>query len=104
MKITDLTYYKPVKSNRRGKKFMVRVYIPKTKKDKIVHFGNTSYGDYRSKTATKKQQQNYLIRANAIKNKFGKKTHRDYTSPNYWSIKYIWKGKIKAVKLPKPKK
>ncbi len=100
---TKLQYYKPVKSNRPGKKFMVRIYLPKLKRDKIIHFGATSYGDYGSKTATKIQQINYLRRAKGIRNKFGKRTMRDYKSPNYWSIKYIWKGKIKGVKLPMPK-
>jgi hypothetical protein len=99
----NLAYYKPVKSNKKGKKFMVRVYLPKLKKDKIIHFGNSAYGDYGSKTASKEQQRRYLIRANNIKTKFGRKTNRDYTSPNYWSITYIWKGKIKGVKLPRPK-
>jgi len=81
---------------------MVRIYLPKLKKDKIIHFGASNYGDYGSKTATKEQQQNYLRRAMGIRNKKGKKTMRDYRSPNYWSIVYIWKGKVGKVKLPLP--
>jgi hypothetical protein len=103
-RIKRLTYYKPVKSNRPGKKFMVRVYLPKLNKDKIIHFGASAYGDYGSKTATKLQQMNYLRRAKGIRNKLGKRTMRDYKSPNYWSIVYIWKGKVGNVKLPLPKR
>lgn len=100
--ISTLPYYKPVKSDRPEKKFMVRIYLPKLKKDKIIHFGASSYGDYGSRTATKQQQLNYLRRAMGIRNKFGKKTMKDYKSPNYWSIVYIWKGKVGNVKLPLP--
>lgn len=98
----NLSYYKPIKSNKPGKKMMVRIYLPKLKKDKILHFGNSMYGDYGSKTATKNQQQNYLRRAMGLKNKYGKKSARDYKSPNYWSIVYLWKGNVGKVKLPLP--
>jgi hypothetical protein len=81
---------------------MVRVYLPKLKRDKIIHFGNSAYGDYGFGTASKEQQQNYLTRAMAIRNKYGKRTMNDYSSANYWSIVYIWKGKVPNVKLPLP--
>jgi hypothetical protein len=40
----------------------------------------------------KKKRKAYLARAKAIKNKEGKLTYKDKTSPNYYSVKYLWKG------------
>ena len=101
MKSSDLPYYKPVKSNRPAKKFMVRVYIPKTKKDKIVHFGNSSYEDF-TQHKDPYRKRNYLTRSAFIR-KGGKLSKSDYTSPNFWSRRFLWASKEKYGRLPKPK-
>tara|TARA_R110000737_G_scaffold277631_1_gene284400 strand:- start:38 stop:319 length:282 start_codon:yes stop_codon:yes gene_type:complete len=81
---------KPFKSTVKGKKFSV--YVMKDGKVKKINFGATGYPDFRSGTATKEQRNSYLARAKGIKNKAGQLTWKDKTSPNYWSIRYLWKG------------
>jgi|LakMenEpi03Aug12_release.lakeMendotaPanAssembly.Ray.scaffolds.fasta_scaffold576564_2 hypothetical protein len=101
MKTSDLEYYKPVKSNRKGKKFMVRVYLPKVKRDKIVHFGNINYQDF-TQHKDPERKKNYLRRSAFIK-KAGKLSKSDYTSPNFWSRRYLWASKERYGRLPRPK-
>ncbi len=96
----DLLYYKPVKSNRKGKKMMVRIYLPKLKKDKIIHFGNTKYQDF-TQHHDKSRRKSYLYRSSFLR-KGGKLSKNDYTSPNYWSRVYLWKSSDKIRKLPLP--
>lgn len=98
----NLAYYKPIKSNKNGKKFMVRVYLPKLKKDKIIHFGNSSYQDF-TQHHSLKRKTNYLRRSAFIR-KGGKLSKSDYTSPNFWSRRYLWASKESYGKLPRPKK
>ena len=81
---------KPFRSTRKGKKYSVRVRDKG--KIKTIHFGATGYGDFRSGTATQAQRRRYLARAKKIKNKSGQLTHKIRTSPNYWAVKYLWKG------------
>jgi len=81
---------KPFKSTAKGKKFSV--YVLKNGKRKLIHFGAKGMADFRSGTATAQQRKSYLARAKGIRNKQGQLTWKDKSSPNYWSIKYLWKG------------
>ena len=79
--------YKPVHSSRAGKKGMV--YVMKGGSKKLIHFGDSSMGDFKS-GASKARQKSYLARSGGIKNKEGKLTKNDKNSANYWSRKINW--------------
>jgi len=79
--------YKPVHSSRAGKKGMV--YVMKGGSKKLIHFGDSSMGDFKS-GASKARQKSYLARSGGIKNKEGKLTKDDRNSANYWSRKINW--------------
>jgi len=82
----ELKKYKPVKSTRKNKKYMILT-------DKgIVHFGDKNYQDFRQH-GDKKRQEAYCSRAKAIKNNKGKLTYKDKNTANYWSYHYSWKCK-----------
>ena len=68
------------------------VYVKSEGKVKKITFGFRGMDDFRSGTATQKQRKSYLARAKGIKNKQGQLTYKIKTSPNYWSVKYGWKG------------
>ncbi len=76
--------YKPEKSTRKNKKFMV-----KTKKG-IIFFGDSRYEDF-TQHKDKKRREAYCKRAKAIKNKKGELTYKDKDTANYWSYNYLWK-------------
>jgi hypothetical protein len=78
--------YKPEKSKRKNKKFMV-----KTKKG-IIHFGSSKYEDY-TQHKDEKRREAYCKRAKGIKNKKGELTYKDKDTANYWSYNYLWKCK-----------
>ena len=79
--------YKPVKSDRKGKKGMV--YVKKDGKKKLIHFGDSSMSDF-TKHKDKARRKNYLQRSGGIRNKEGKLTKNDKNSANYWSRKVNW--------------
>jgi len=79
--------YKPVHSNRKGKKGMV--YVKKDGAKRLIHFGDSSMTD-KKKGASKAQQKSYLARSAGIRNKAGKLTANDKNSANYWSRKVNW--------------
>jgi len=79
--------YKPVKSTKAGKKG--QVYVIKDGKKKLIHFGDSTYKDFKS-GASKEQRKSYLKRSAGIKNKDGKLTKNDKNSANYWSRKINW--------------
>ena len=81
--------YKPFKSKAKNKKFSVKVL--KDGKIKTLHFGDTRYKDF-TQHGDEKKRKAHLARAKAIKNKEGKLTYKDKSSPNYYSVKYLWKG------------
>ena len=54
--------YKPKKSTKAGKKFMVYVKSPSGGK-RLIHFGASGMDDWRSGTATKEQRKSYRARA-----------------------------------------
>ena len=84
---TEKPLYKPVKSDRKGKKGMV--YVKKDGKKRLIHFGDSSMKDY-TQHGDKKRRANYLARSGGIKNKEGKLTKNDKNSANYWSRRVNW--------------
>jgi len=85
---TKKPLYKPVKSDKKGKKGMVYVKNKDGKK-RLIHFGDSTMTD-KKKGATKEQQKSYLARSAGIRNKEGKLTKDDKNSANYWSRKVNW--------------
>ena len=82
------------KSTRAGKKYMV------TYNGKLIHFGSSAMQHYRDRTGVgawshkdhndAARRKSYLARAKGIRNKQGEATWKDPTSPNYYSVKYLW--------------
>lgn len=80
------------KSTRPDKKLMVEV------KGKTIHFGARSMEHFRDKTGIwssknhgdDKRRKSYLARAKGIKDKQGKLTWKDPTSPNYHAVRVLW--------------
>lgn len=97
----DLEYYEPVPSNRRSKKFMVRVWLPEKGRDLIVHFGDPNYEDFTTH-GDPKRRENYLRRSAGIRDKYGNLTSKDYRSPNFWARRYLWDSGESYGKLPYP--
>ena len=58
--------YKPVKSDRKGKKGMV--YVKKDGKKRLIHFGDSNMKDF-TQHKDKKRQKSYLARSGGIRNK-----------------------------------
>lgn len=83
----DKPLYKPVKSDRKGKKGMV--YVMKNGSKRLIHFGDSSMSDF-TKHKDAKRRKNYLDRSGGIRNKQGKLTKNDKNSANYWSRKVNW--------------
>lgn len=80
------------KSTPKGKKYSVYVKADNKKGYKTIHFGAAGMDDFRSGTATAAQRKSYLARAKGIRDKQGNLTYKDKSSPNYWSVRYLWKG------------
>tara|TARA_R110000822_G_scaffold137408_3_gene274924 strand:+ start:1026 stop:1313 length:288 start_codon:yes stop_codon:yes gene_type:complete len=78
------------KSTPKGKKFSVYVKADTKKGYKTIHFGQAGADDWRSGKATPAQRKSYLARAKGIKNKNGELTYKIKSSPNYWSVNYLW--------------
>tara|TARA_R110001606_G_scaffold59520_1_gene141331 strand:+ start:714 stop:977 length:264 start_codon:yes stop_codon:yes gene_type:complete len=81
--------YKPKKSTKAGKKFMVYVKSPSGGK-RLIHFGASGMDDWRSGKATKEQRKSYRARAGGQKTKDGKQAIKNKNSPAYWSYHYLW--------------
>ena len=80
-----IEFYQPFKSTRKNK--MYDVYI----KDENGNPKKISFGDNRYKqNQTPEQRRRYLARATKIKDKNGNLTKDDKSSPNYWSLRYLW--------------
>ncbi len=86
-----------------NKKYSVLVKIKTDdgkSKIKRINFGDSNMEQFRDSTGLgvwshldhgdKKRRQNYLRRAKGIKNKAGELTYKDKTSPNYYSVRYLW--------------
>jgi len=70
-------------SSRKHKKFVV------TYAGKDIHFGDSRYQDY-TQHGDKKRRESYLRRARGIRDKHGRFSFRDKTSPNYWTVRILW--------------
>lgn len=85
----DKPLYKPFKSNVKGKK--MSVYVMKDGKRKKINFGDSNMQDFRQHKDPVRRKA-YLARSAGIRNKEGKLTKNDRTSPNYWSRRVLWKS------------
>jgi|TARA_A100001391_G_C5042328_1_gene271257 hypothetical protein len=74
----------PVKSDRKNKKFKVL-----TPNGNIIHFGHSSYQDFRQHQ-DEKRRKSYCKRSAGIKDKSGKLTKNNKESANYYSRKFLW--------------
>lgn len=82
------------KSNVKGKKYAV------TYNGKTINFGDANMEQYKDTTGLglyshknhldETRRKSYLARAMGIKNKNGQLTYKLKTSPNYYSVKYLW--------------
>jgi len=82
------------KSTRKNAKYMVFY------DNKWIHFGDKRYEQYKDTTPLKlysninhldkQRRKNYLLRAKGIRDKHGNLTWNDKSSPNYWSVHYLW--------------
>lgn len=70
---------RPVKSDRPGKKMMVKAC--QNGKEKLVHFGAKGYGNNYSAAARKSFRARHSC-----------DTANDKLSARYWACKYLWKG------------
>lgn len=76
--------YKPVKSSRKHKKYMVKV-----KNNKIIHFGDNRYNQFKDKIGLyKKLDHNDDKKKDNYYKRFGKTN--DKNSAKYWSSKILW--------------
>lgn len=82
------------KSTRSGKKYMT-VYDGKT-----IHFGDSNMQQFFDSTGLglyshlnhndEKRRKSYLARAKGIKDKQGNLTWKDKSSPNFYSVHFLW--------------
>ncbi len=83
----DKPLYKPFKSKSKNKKYSV--YVLKNDKKRLIHFGDSRYGQYKDKIGVyssldhgdKQRRKNYHSR-------HGKAT--DKNTAKYWSHKILW--------------
>lgn len=86
--------YKIKKSSRQYKKYMVLV------NNKWVHFGDDWYEQYKDSTPLQlykhldhndaKWRRAYIARHTKRKDGDGKYFHKNKSSPEYWSLNYLW--------------
>jgi len=82
------TLNKPFKSPIKGKKYTI-VIMDKGKR-RVIHFGDSSLGQFRDKIGLySSKDNNDPKRKKAFYDRFGGKTN-DKTSPLYYSQKYLW--------------
>jgi len=81
------------KSTRKDKKYMV-LYD-----NKWIHFGDINYSQFHDSALglyknmdhnDNKRRIQYKQRASKIKDKSGRLTYLDKSSPNYWAYHYLW--------------
>lgn len=92
----DKPLNKPFPSKAKNKKYSV--YVLKDGKRKLINFGDKRYQHYKDKIGNyrhldhgdKDRRKNYLNRAKGIKDKNGRLTWKDKSSPNYWAVNYLW--------------
>ena len=77
--------YKPVKSNRKHKKYMVL-----TKKG-VIHFGDNRYGQFKDKIGVYSHLDHLdLNRRKKYYDRHGEKNTTDKETAKYWSHKILW--------------
>ncbi len=96
--MASVKMYEPFKSKNPKKKYDVYVY--KNSKVTKISFGDTRYQHYHDQTKAKawssldhkdeKRRISYIKRASKIKNKKGQFSEMILSSPNFWSLKYLW--------------
>ena len=79
--------YKPFASKKKGKKGSV--YVMKNGKKTLIHFGDSSMGDF-SLGASQARRKSYLARSAKIRDGQGNLTYRNRDSANFWSRKVNW--------------
>lgn len=75
---------KPFPSNRKNKKFQVRVRDPQTGEIETVHFGDKRYEDF-TMHKDKKRRESFRAR-----HRCDDLTKKDIASARYWSCEYLW--------------
>ena len=90
--------YQPFVSSVKNKKYSV--YVFKDGKRKLIHFGDTRYQHFKDSVKghhyknldhnDMERRRRYLQRALAIKDSQGRLTYKRLSSPNYWSVTYMW--------------
>lgn len=86
----DKPLYRPVKSDRPGKKMMV--YVRNEQGGRMLkHFGDANMQDY-TQHKDEKRRKSYLARAKGIRDKNGNLTWKDKNSANYWAVRVLWNG------------
>lgn len=86
MNKSDMKVGKYYKSDRKGKKLMIRV---KAKgQDKKVHFGATGYQDF-TQHKDPERRESFLARMKGVK-KNGKPAWKDPLSPAYHAVRKLW--------------
>tara|TARA_R100000541_G_C1894856_1_gene83851 strand:+ start:79 stop:363 length:285 start_codon:yes stop_codon:yes gene_type:complete len=88
--------YTPFVSKAKNSKYSV--YVIKNDKKKLIHFGDSRYGQFKDKLGhysnldhgDKERRKRYLARAKGIKDKNGNLTWKNKNSANYYSIKFLW--------------
>lgn len=80
--------YKPFRSKAKNKKYSVYVK-GKSGKPKLIHFGDSRYGQFKDKLGYfKKLDHNDPKRRKAYYARHGKATSKD--TAKYWSHKILW--------------
>ena len=85
--MSDKELYKPFKSKAKNKKYSV--YVMKDGKKKLIHFGDSRYGQFKDKIGDfshldhndKKKRDSYYARHGET---------NDKNSAKYWSHKILW--------------
>ena len=85
--MSEKELYKPFKSKAKNKKYSV--YVIKNKKKRLIHFGDSRYGQFKDKLGEyskldhgdKKRKDNYYKRHGPSKDK---------NSARFWSHKILW--------------
>jgi len=77
--------YKPVKSNRKNKKYMVLT------KSGVIHFGDKRYEQFKDKIGVYKDlDHNDPKRRELYYKRHGDRNTKDKESAKYWSHKILW--------------
>ena len=85
----DKELYKPFKSKAKNKKYSV--YVMKDGKKKLIHFGDSRYGQYKDKLGHYSHLDHKdAKRRKAYYDRHGDKNTTDKDTAKYWSHKILW--------------